>query len=98
MECLRQSGYESGACRQRAMAYLECRMERQVGARRRRGEGGEGQPGGPRGGEAVGLPLRGGEGKGTRSGGDRAGGSCPCKGQVSFVASAVSLAFVFDGV
>lgn len=36
MECLRDSGYESGACRQRAMAYLECRMERQVypGARR----------------------------------------------------------------
>ncbi|NXX89854.1 COX19 protein, partial [Centropus bengalensis] len=31
MECLRDSGYESGACRQRAMAYLECRMERQVG-------------------------------------------------------------------
>ncbi|XP_074914626.1 cytochrome c oxidase assembly protein COX19 [Buteo buteo] len=30
MECLRQSGYESGACRQRAMAYLECRMERQL--------------------------------------------------------------------
>ncbi|NWT35966.1 COX19 protein, partial [Rostratula benghalensis] len=30
MECLRDSGYESGACRQRAMAYLECRMERQV--------------------------------------------------------------------
>ncbi|NXH76284.1 COX19 protein, partial [Hydrobates tethys] len=23
MECLRQSGYESSACRQRAMAYLE---------------------------------------------------------------------------
>ncbi|NXA18571.1 COX19 protein, partial [Ibidorhyncha struthersii] len=30
MECLRDSGYESGACRQRAMAYLECRMERQT--------------------------------------------------------------------
>lgn len=30
MECLRDSGYESGACRQRAMAYLECRMERQL--------------------------------------------------------------------
>ncbi|NWR68120.1 COX19 protein, partial [Bucorvus abyssinicus] len=29
MECLRDSGYESSACRQRAMAYLECRMERQ---------------------------------------------------------------------
>lgn len=40
MECLRQSGYESGACRQRAMAYLECRMERQVGARPRPGGGG----------------------------------------------------------
>ncbi|NWX39754.1 COX19 protein, partial [Steatornis caripensis] len=33
MECLRGSGYDSGACRQRAMAYLECRMER-----RRRGQ------------------------------------------------------------
>ncbi|XP_052629125.1 cytochrome c oxidase assembly protein COX19 isoform X1 [Harpia harpyja] len=68
MECLRHSGYESGACRQRAMAYLECRMERQVGARPRPG-GGEGQPGGPRGGEAAGLPLRGGEGnpQGRRS-------------------------------
>lgn len=42
MECLRQSGYESGACRQRAMAYLECRMERQVGALARPG-GGEGR-------------------------------------------------------
>ncbi|NXD61743.1 COX19 protein, partial [Eolophus roseicapillus] len=30
MECLRDSGYESSACRQRAMAYLECRMERQL--------------------------------------------------------------------
>ncbi|NXE62838.1 COX19 protein, partial [Calcarius ornatus] len=28
MECLRQSGYESAACRQSAMAYLECRMDR----------------------------------------------------------------------
>ncbi|NXK99628.1 COX19 protein, partial [Mesembrinibis cayennensis] len=35
MECLRDSGYESGACRQRAMAYLECRMERQVAPRPR---------------------------------------------------------------
>lgn len=39
-----------------------------------------------------------GKGKGTRSGGVRAGGSCPCKEQVSFVASAVYLAYVFDGV
>ncbi|NXP30164.1 COX19 protein, partial [Leiothrix lutea] len=31
MECLRQSGYESAACRQSAMAYLECRMDRRVG-------------------------------------------------------------------
>ncbi|NWS98161.1 COX19 protein, partial [Mionectes macconnelli] len=30
MECLRHSGYESAACRQRAMAYLECRMDRRV--------------------------------------------------------------------
>ncbi|NXT78347.1 COX19 protein, partial [Zapornia atra] len=30
MRCLRESGYESSACRQRAMAYLECRMQRQV--------------------------------------------------------------------
>ncbi|NXQ70752.1 COX19 protein, partial [Quiscalus mexicanus] len=30
MECLRQSGYESSACRQSAMAYLECRMDRRV--------------------------------------------------------------------
>ncbi|NXS10863.1 COX19 protein, partial [Neodrepanis coruscans] len=30
MECLRHSGYESAACRERAMAYLECRMERRV--------------------------------------------------------------------
>ncbi|KAM6319982.1 cytochrome c oxidase assembly protein COX19 isoform 1-T1 [Podargus strigoides] len=50
MECLRASGYESGACRQHSMAYLECRMERQVGPRRRA----EGQPGGSRGAEAVG--------------------------------------------
>ncbi|NWI00468.1 COX19 protein, partial [Tichodroma muraria] len=28
MECLRHSGYESAACRQSAMAYLECRMDR----------------------------------------------------------------------
>ncbi|NXR86571.1 COX19 protein, partial [Hypocryptadius cinnamomeus] len=30
MECLRHSGYESAACRQSAMAYLECRMDRPV--------------------------------------------------------------------
>ncbi|NWT12899.1 COX19 protein, partial [Vireo altiloquus] len=30
MECLRHSGYESAACRQSAMAYLECRMDRQL--------------------------------------------------------------------
>ncbi|XP_061850045.1 cytochrome c oxidase assembly protein COX19 [Colius striatus] len=30
MQCLRDSGYESGACRQHSMAYLECRMERQL--------------------------------------------------------------------
>ncbi|XP_064529198.1 cytochrome c oxidase assembly protein COX19 isoform X1 [Pseudopipra pipra] len=30
MECLRHSGYESAACRERAMAYLECRMDRQL--------------------------------------------------------------------
>ncbi|XP_032559981.1 cytochrome c oxidase assembly protein COX19 isoform X2 [Chiroxiphia lanceolata] len=30
MECLRHSGYESAACRERAMAYLECRMDRDV--------------------------------------------------------------------
>ncbi|NWT33253.1 COX19 protein, partial [Cardinalis cardinalis] len=30
MECLRQSGYESAACRPSAMAYLECRMDRRV--------------------------------------------------------------------
>ncbi|NWV70545.1 COX19 protein, partial [Malurus elegans] len=30
MECLRHSGYESAACRQSAMAYLECRMDRRV--------------------------------------------------------------------
>ncbi|NXU47177.1 COX19 protein, partial [Turnix velox] len=29
MDCLRDNGYESGACRQRAMAYLQCRMDRQ---------------------------------------------------------------------
>ncbi|NXC15928.1 COX19 protein, partial [Corythaeola cristata] len=43
MECLRDSGYESGACRQRAMAYLECRMERQVVPGPRRGGGAAGQ-------------------------------------------------------
>ncbi|NWY76728.1 COX19 protein, partial [Erithacus rubecula] len=32
MECLRHSGYESAACRQSAMAYLECRMDRRVAA------------------------------------------------------------------
>ncbi|XP_041318707.1 cytochrome c oxidase assembly protein COX19 [Pyrgilauda ruficollis] len=30
MECLRHSGYESAACRQSAMAYLQCRMDRQL--------------------------------------------------------------------
>ncbi|NWS14625.1 COX19 protein, partial [Pachyramphus minor] len=30
MECLRHSGYESAACRQHAMAYLECRMDRRL--------------------------------------------------------------------
>ncbi|NXT99824.1 COX19 protein, partial [Buphagus erythrorhynchus] len=30
MECLHHSGYESAACRQSAMAYLECRMDRQL--------------------------------------------------------------------
>ncbi|NXX82492.1 COX19 protein, partial [Urocolius indicus] len=30
MQCLRDSGYESGACRQHSMAYLQCRMERQL--------------------------------------------------------------------
>ncbi|XP_054017285.1 cytochrome c oxidase assembly protein COX19 [Melanerpes formicivorus] len=30
MECLRNSDYESSACRQHAKAYLECRMERQL--------------------------------------------------------------------
>ncbi|NXC51432.1 COX19 protein, partial [Penelope pileata] len=29
MQCLRDSGFQSGACRERAMAYLECRMDRQ---------------------------------------------------------------------
>ncbi|NXT48752.1 COX19 protein, partial [Pluvianellus socialis] len=43
MECLRESGYESGACRQRAMAYLECRMERQAAPAARRGPGREGR-------------------------------------------------------
>lgn len=32
MQCLRDSGFESGACRERAMAYLQCRMDRQVAA------------------------------------------------------------------
>ncbi|NWI08821.1 COX19 protein, partial [Crypturellus soui] len=32
LECLRQSGAESSACRPRAMAYLQCRMERRVAA------------------------------------------------------------------
>ncbi|NWY45338.1 COX19 protein, partial [Sylvia atricapilla] len=36
MECLRRSGYESAACRQSAMAYLECRMDRRVQPSRRR--------------------------------------------------------------
>ncbi|NXC52060.1 COX19 protein, partial [Aleadryas rufinucha] len=35
MECLRHSGYESAACRQSAMAYLECRMDRRVAPRHR---------------------------------------------------------------
>ncbi|NWU95833.1 COX19 protein, partial [Upupa epops] len=30
MECLRDSGYESSACRPLSKAYLECRMDRQV--------------------------------------------------------------------
>lgn len=30
MQCLRDSGFESGACRERAMAYLQCRMDRQL--------------------------------------------------------------------
>ncbi|NXE47099.1 COX19 protein, partial [Casuarius casuarius] len=39
LECLRQSGSESSACRPRAMAYLQCRMERRVpGGRPGRGE------------------------------------------------------------
>nr|XP_047919720.1 cytochrome c oxidase assembly protein COX19 isoform X2 [Anser cygnoides] len=27
MECLRRSGFQSGACRELSMAYLQCRME-----------------------------------------------------------------------
>ncbi|XP_015732023.1 cytochrome c oxidase assembly protein COX19 [Coturnix japonica] len=30
MQCLRDSGFESGPCRQSAMAYLQCRMDRQL--------------------------------------------------------------------
>ncbi|XP_072205404.1 cytochrome c oxidase assembly protein COX19 [Excalfactoria chinensis] len=30
MQCLRDSGFESGLCRERAMAYLQCRMDRQL--------------------------------------------------------------------
>ncbi|NXN93373.1 COX19 protein, partial [Rhinopomastus cyanomelas] len=30
MKCLRESGYESSACRPLSKAYLECRMDRQV--------------------------------------------------------------------
>uniref|UniRef100_A0A8C3M811 Cytochrome c oxidase assembly protein COX19 n=1 Tax=Geospiza parvula TaxID=87175 RepID=A0A8C3M811_GEOPR len=41
MQCLRQSGYESSACRQSAMAYLECRMDRRVP--RHGGDSGEGR-------------------------------------------------------
>ncbi|XP_063270134.1 cytochrome c oxidase assembly protein COX19 isoform X1 [Prinia subflava] len=39
MECLRRSGYESAACRQSAMAYLECRMDRRVRPGHGRGAG-----------------------------------------------------------
>lgn len=39
MQCLRDSGFESGACRERAMAYLQCRMDRQVAAGGARGCG-----------------------------------------------------------
>ncbi|XP_065706750.2 cytochrome c oxidase assembly protein COX19 isoform X2 [Patagioenas fasciata] len=39
MECLRDSGYESGACRQRAMAYLQCRMDRRAAGPGRGGGG-----------------------------------------------------------
>lgn len=104
MECLRDSGYESSACRQRAMAYLECRMERQVVPAPLRPSGhSTARPsiGGLRGsGVAPGAGkqrgcLRG-KVKGTRSGGVHAGSLCPCKKQVSFVASAVHLAYVFD--
>lgn len=45
MECLRQSGYESAACRQSAMAYLECRMDRR-GAGPGRDRGASAGPGG----------------------------------------------------
>lgn len=98
MECLRDSGYESGACRQRAMAYLECRMERQVvpalpgslGAARRGG-----LRGGPRGGGAAGFPLRGGEGNPQWRRSRRRLVSLQETG--SFAASAVPLAFGFTG-
>ncbi|KAI6076481.1 Cytochrome c oxidase assembly protein COX19 [Aix galericulata] len=30
MECLRRNDFQSGACRELSMAYLQCRMERQV--------------------------------------------------------------------
>ena len=60
MECLRRSGYESAACRQSAMAYLECRMDRRVApatpARLRA------SPLGP-GASRAGIPLRDREGK-----------------------------------
>ncbi|NXB78069.1 COX19 protein, partial [Donacobius atricapilla] len=46
MECLRRSGYESAACRQSAMAYLECRMDRPVASGQRFGRAG--REGGPR--------------------------------------------------
>ncbi|NXG51222.1 COX19 protein, partial [Psilopogon haemacephalus] len=44
MECLRNSDYESSACRQHAKAYLECRMERQVVARTLPGTARPGKP------------------------------------------------------
>ncbi|NWY31972.1 COX19 protein, partial [Pheucticus melanocephalus] len=44
MECLRRSGYESAACRQSAMAYLQCRMDRRVPVPRHGGDGGERSP------------------------------------------------------
>ncbi|NXG34866.1 COX19 protein, partial [Dromaius novaehollandiae] len=43
LECLRQSGSESSACRPRAMAYLQCRMERRVPRGAAGGEGGREQ-------------------------------------------------------